>query len=55
MSIETKINPQDCTVGSGCGAIALVIQPREKDLGGTGGRFPKVVGDEDEFIPYPTN
>lgn len=34
MSIEAKIVEQDCDCSAACGAIELVIQPREKDLGG---------------------
>jgi len=34
MSTSDKHNPADCKVGEGCGVIALLIEPREKDLGG---------------------
>ena len=34
MSTETKTDEADCDIGTGCGAIALLIQPRDKDLGG---------------------
>ena len=33
MSTESKISDSDCTANAGCGAISLLIQPREKDLG----------------------
>jgi redox-sensitive bicupin YhaK (pirin superfamily) len=34
MSIETKIVEQACDCSEGCGAIELIIQPRDIDLGG---------------------
>ncbi|MBB3060079.1 pirin family protein [Microbulbifer rhizosphaerae] len=34
MSIQERKLEQDCSFGSGCGAINLVISPRDKDLGG---------------------
>lgn len=34
MSVETRIVEQECDFFEGCGAIELVIQPRDKDLGG---------------------
>ncbi|MDN4503552.1 pirin family protein [Alteromonadaceae bacterium BrNp21-10] len=33
MSIETTNTELDCDMSQGCGAIELIIQPREKDLG----------------------
>mgnify|MGYP000188287588 CR=1 FL=1 len=34
MSIESELVEQECDFSEGCGAIELVIQPRDKDLGG---------------------
>lgn len=34
MSTETKTDELDCDVDSGCGAVELLIKPRDKDLGG---------------------
>lgn len=34
MSVEATTVEQDCESLSGCGAVELIIQPREKDLGG---------------------
>lgn len=34
MSTNTNITGADCDINSGCGAIDLLIQPRDKDLGG---------------------
>ena len=34
MSIEAKTVEQDCECLAGCGAVELIIQPHDKDLGG---------------------
>jgi redox-sensitive bicupin YhaK (pirin superfamily) len=34
MSVEAKIVEQDCECLAGCSAVELIIQPRDKDLGG---------------------
>ena len=34
MSTETKTDELDCDIDSGCGAVDIVIKPRDKDLGG---------------------
>jgi redox-sensitive bicupin YhaK (pirin superfamily) len=34
MSVETKAVERDCAYLAGCGAVELIIEPRNKDLGG---------------------
>lgn len=34
MSVETRTLEEGCEASAGCGAIARIIQPRERDLGG---------------------